>query len=189
MKNYNDILNFWFAPENIKKQFEVDENFDNQIREQFLDVWESATKGLLVSWRKDIKGRLAEIIVLDQFSRNLFRNSSLSYSQDKMALILAQEIVNHSDFEKLTPDEQQFALMPFMHSESIELHNWAEQYFNKYGKEDTIEFEKRHYMILKKFGRYPTRNNLLSRENTKEEKDLLDNLTGSIWFAFEIEKK
>ena len=100
--NYEDILDFWFHPDNIPLHFSEDHQFDEKIREKFLDTWEKASEGLLVGWRKTIRGRLAEIIVLDQFSRNLWRNNIKTYTQDKMAIALAQEVVNHPDYDKLS---------------------------------------------------------------------------------------
>ncbi|WP_300408498.1 DUF924 family protein [Lagierella sp.] len=172
MKDYNDVLDFWFAPENIDKQFDEDEDFDKLIEDKFLDTWEKAKEGLLVGWRDNPKGRLAEIIVLDQFSRNMFRHDIRTYTQDKMAIALAQELVLSDDYEELSEDEKKFALLPFMHSESLELHKWARPYFEELG-EDTLHFEDAHLEVLKRFGRYPYQNYDLNRESTPEEIEAL----------------
>ena len=124
-KSYKDVLDFWFDPKHIDLHFLEDPAFDEKIRGNFLSTWEKAAEGLLFDWRKTIHGRLAEIIVLDQFSRNLFRNDIRTYTQDKMAIALAQEVVFHPDYEKLSPDEKRYILLPFMHSESIPLHDWV----------------------------------------------------------------
>lgn len=172
--NYKDVLDFWFNPKNIEFQFAEDPDFDEKIRVKFLDTWKKASEGLLVDWRKDIKGRLAEIIVLDQFSRNLWRNDIRTYTQDKMAIALAQEVVNHPDYDKLSKEEKTFILLPFMHSESLELHNWANKYFEELGDEDTIYFEKLHRQVLEEFGRYPYQNKDLGRKSTPEELKALE---------------
>lgn len=167
--NEEDVLNFWFDPQSIPLHFSGKPQFDEHIRERFLDIWEDACEGLLVDWRKTIRGRLAEIIVLDQFSRNLWRDDSKAYAQDKLAVILAQEAVTHPDYKNVSQEERKFILMPFMHSESLAIHEWATEYFQDLGAEGTLRFEKLHRELLEKFGRYPYRNSVLGRKSTPEE--------------------
>lgn len=173
-KTYQEVLDFWFDPKHMDLHFVEDPTFDETIREKFLTTWEKAAEGLLVGWRETIYGRLAEIIVLDQFSRNLFRDDIRTYTQDKMAIALAQEVVFHPDYDKLSPDEKRYILLPFMHSESIVLHDWARPYFESMGDENTLYFEKLHYAVLDEFGRYPYQNKDLGRESTPEEKRVLE---------------
>ena len=125
MKDYKDVLEFWFSPENRDKHFEVNEDFDELIRKNFFAIWEKGKEGMLVDWRDTARGRLAEIIVLDQFSRNMFRNDVRSYSQDSMAVVLAQELVKMKEYNTFSDDEKRYVLLPFMHSESLSLHRWA----------------------------------------------------------------
>ena len=106
------VLDFWFAPENEALLFEKNDSFDQKIRDQFEDVWLAASQGLLYPWRSTIYGRLAEIIVLDQFSRNLMRNDARAFAQDPMALTLSQEIIKQHDFRYLEQNEKAFALLP-----------------------------------------------------------------------------
>ncbi len=168
-KQYQDVLDFWFTPEHTELHFVEDPEFDEKIRREFLPTWEKAKEGLLVDWRETIHGRLAEIIVLDQFSRNLFRNDIRTYTQDKMAIALSQEVVAHPDYAKLSPDEKRYILLPFMHSESLELHAWARKYFETLGDEGTLYYEDLHLDVLKRFGRYPYQNDDLGRKSTPEE--------------------
>ena len=172
--DYQDVIDFWFDPEHVEIHFDEDDEFDEKIRSRFLKTWQAGSEGLLVDWRKDIKGRLAEIIVLDQFSRNLWRNDIKTYTQDKMAIALAQEAVNHPDYDKLSDDEKKFILLPFMHSESLELHDWADKYYKEIGDENLIYFENLHREVLEKFGRYPYQNEDLGRESTDEEIKILE---------------
>jgi len=169
MEQYQKVLNFWFDPKHIDLHFEKNEEFDNKIRENFLSTWEYAKEGLLVHWRNNIYGRLAEIIVLDQFSRNLWRNDKRSYTQDSMTIVLAQEAVLNEDYELLTDQEKINILLPFMHSESLEIHKWANQFFKHIEIDSFQEAEKHHFKTLKHFGRYPYRNKVLGREYTSEE--------------------
>lgn len=178
LKTFEEILKFWFKPEHVELHFAENDKFDEKIRKEFLTTWERAKEGLLVDWRKTIKGRLAEIIVLDQFSRNLWRNDIRTYTQDKMAIALAQEVVNHTEYNTLSKDEKKYILLPFMHSESLELHDWANKYFEEVGDESTLYFEKAHRAILEKYGRYPYQNDDLGRKSTPEELKFLEEKNG-----------
>lgn len=172
--HYQDVLDFWFDPENEELLFAKNDHFDTEIRERFGDTLQAASEGLLWSWRESAKGRLAEIIVLDQFSRNLFRGDATSFAQDQMALVLAQELYSQPEFKNdFTVQEQCFAMMPFMHSESKDIHKKALDIFSEIGDENTLHYEKLHKDIIDRFGRYPHRNDVLGRETTAEEADFL----------------
>lgn len=188
MKGYEEVLKFWFDPKHVPYHFEENDTFDREIRDQFMEVFERACEGLLWGWRKTAHGRLAEIIVLDQFSRNLFRGDKRSYTQDKMALILAQELYFHENFDVLTVDKKKFALMPFMHSENIEVHRLSLPYFKDLGDEVTLKFAKDHLEILEKFGRYPFRNEALGRASTPEELEAFGDRMGNYSSLGEDEK-
>lgn len=181
MKTARDILDFWFDEENIPKQFDEDVEFDEKIRTHFLSTWEAAKEGLLVDWRSDAKGRLAEIIVLDQFSRNLWRKDIRTYTQDKMAIVLAQELLKCADYHDLPLHYKKFALLPFMHSESIALHEWAMPHFIALEDGQTLEFEIKHLDVLKKYGRYPYQNKDFGRVSTPEEEEVLREKEGRFY--------
>lgn len=181
IKEYNEVLEFWFNAEHIPLHFEENKEFDELIRKEFLKTWEYAKEGLLVDWRKNIKGRLAEIIVLDQFSRNLFRRDIRTYTQDKMAIALAQEVVNMPEYEDLETVEKKFVLLPFMHSESTKLHDWAYKFYEELGDENTLHFENKHREILNEFGRYPYQNKDLGRESTDKEIQWLKEKDGDLF--------
>ena len=115
LARYQDVLDFWFSPENADLLFEKNDDFDSEIRQRFGKTWEAACAGLLWEWRDHPYGRLAEIIVLDQFSRNLCRGDAKSFTQDTMALVLAQELYQLPEFEEeFSIHEKCFAMMPFM---------------------------------------------------------------------------
>ena len=178
---WQEVLDFWFDPEHIPLQFEENNEFDEKIRANFLDTWKAASEGLLVEWRENVRGRLAEIIVLDQFSRNLWREDIRTYTQDKMAIALAQELVTHPLYGELEMEEKHFAVLPFMHSESLELHDWAMPYYEQIGDEDLLWFERKHREVLEKFGRYPYQNDDLGRESTPEEIEILKEKKGHFY--------
>ncbi|MGO4927865.1 DUF924 family protein [Fundicoccus sp. Sow4_F4] len=169
------VLDFWFDPANEALLFEKNDAFDKAIRDQFEDTWHAACQGLLYPWRSTIYGRLAEIIVLDQFSRNLMRDDARAFAQDPMAVVLSQEIIKHPDFRYLTPNEKAFALLPLEHSESAEIHEkLAEPLFKIYTDDYTYQYEVAHKEIIDRFGRYPHRNAILGRPSTQEEMDFLE---------------
>ena len=171
--HYLEILQFWFEEIESKFWFKKDTSFDQLITERFLDVYKSAAAGECYSWRESSKGRLAEIIVLDQFPRNIFRDKPESFATDNQALVLAQEAVAGDHLANLAGKEQAFLLMPYMHSESSLIHEKALVLFDKPGLESNLEFEQKHKAIIDRFGRYPHRNKILGRVSTAQELEFL----------------
>jgi uncharacterized protein (DUF924 family) len=169
----NDVLKFWFETLKPSQWWEVDPVLDRDIGERFGDLLESASAAELFEWRVDALGRLAEIIVLDQFSRNIHRGTPRAFSQDPMSLALAQEAVTRGAVNALSPIERAFLLLPYMHSESRRIHVEAEQLYREHAPEDNYQFELKHKVIIDRFGRYPHRNEILGRESTPEEIDFL----------------
>ncbi len=159
---YHDILKFWFEDISPATWWAVDTEFDARVTKHFLSVLTQAAKGELFEWRKEPQGRLAEIIVLDQFPRNIYRGTAAAFTQDTSALILAQEAVQAGVLDALVPNQRPFLLMPYMHSESRKIHTIAEGLFRKYAP-NNFDFEVRHKAIIDRFGRYPHRNNILGR--------------------------
>lgn len=167
------ILKFWFEDTQPKQYFKRDPEFDALIRKRFLDVHRAAAQGELYGWRTTPEGRLAEIIVLDQFSRNLFRDSPRAFACDGMALVLAQEAVSAGADRALPAKQRAFLYIPYMHSESSLVHREAERLFSQPGLEENLKFERKHRAIIEHFGRYPHRNAALGRESTPEEQAFL----------------
>ena len=170
---YADVLTFWFEELEPKQWWVKDEELDRLIVDRFSGLHGQATRCELYPWRETAQGRLAEIIILDQFSRNMFRGSQLSFAFDSMALALAQETVSIGADRQLTQIERNFLYMPYMHSESLVVHGVALQLFKSNGIEGSYEYEVRHRDIIEQFGRYPHRNAVLGRESTPEEIEFL----------------
>ena len=120
-----DIIDFWFGEIERKFWWKKDAEFDQTIVERFQTTHQAAIRGELFSWRKTALGRLAEIIVLDQFSRNLYRDSPLAFAYDEQALALAQEAIQNEADQKLKIQQKIFLYLPFMHSESKAAHETA----------------------------------------------------------------
>ena len=168
-----DILDFWFDPDHRSLWFAKSDEFDAKIRERFQAIHHQAIQAELWSWRKTAEGRLAEIIVLDQFSRNLYRDQPQAFAHDSMALMLAQEAISLQLDAQLNPEQRSFLYMPFMHSESKLMHEFALKLFQRLGNEINLSFEKKHKLIIDRFGRYPHRNAILGRSSTAEELEFL----------------
>lgn len=171
--NASDVLTFWFEALEPAMWWTVDPALDQQIGERFGALLDSAAAGELFEWRADARGRLAEIIVLDQFSRNVFRGTPRAFSQDAMSLVMAQEAVSLGLLDGLSPIERAFLLLPYMHSESRRIHVEAERLYREFAPEDNYQFELKHKVIIDRFGRYPHRNEILGRESTPEEIEFL----------------
>ncbi len=168
-----DILNFWFQELTPSQWFTNDPNLDQEIKNRFLETHQQAATGGLKSWQTTPQGRLAEVIVLDQFSRNIYRNLPEAFACDDLALSKAQKAIDLKQDLELTITERSFLYMPFMHSESAKIHQQALKLFNVPGLENSLDFERRHKKIIDRFGRYPHRNKILGRSSTPEELEFL----------------
>ena len=163
------ILDFWFTELTPKQHYAKDAALDQAIRTRFGATLEAAARCELFAWRATPEGRLAEVLVLDQFSRNVYRDTPRAFAQDALALALAQELVASGHDRSLPLTQRSFAYMPYMHSESALVHTQAVDLFSQPGMEDTLRFELRHKDIIDRFGRYPHRNAILGRQSTPEE--------------------
>ena len=171
--DFTAVLRFWLEEAGPKAWWTPDPAFDETIRRRFAVLFERAIQGELFDWRARPQGRLAEIIVLDQFSRNLFRGTARAFAQDLAALALAQEAVSVGAHLALEPAQRVFLLLPYMHSESREIHVIAQRLFREFTPAENLDFEMRHKAIIDRFGRYPHRNEALGRASTPEELEFL----------------
>ena len=173
MHNPADVLEFWFVTHNEDDWFGAKPEFDAEIARDFTETHAWVAAGNATSWRTSPDGRLAEIIVLDQFSRQLHRGSPAAYASDPLALDLARELVRTGGDTTLEPRRRMFAYLPFMHSEDLAVHEEAAPLFAAYGSPEFSDFERRHIETLQRFGRYPYRNAALGRPSTPEELDYI----------------
>ena len=170
---HETVLQFWFHEVAPAQWWKVDPAFDRLIAERFGDLHRRAACAELFEWRADPRGRLAEVLVLDQFSRNIHRGSRRAFENDGLALALAQEAVAANADAALPVEQRAFLYMPYMHSESRLIHQVAERLFRENASPDSHDFELRHKAIIDRFGRYPHRNAVLGRESTPEEQAFL----------------
>ncbi|MDQ2642645.1 MAG: DUF924 domain-containing protein [Myxococcota bacterium] len=187
-----EVLEFWFGAldangradeEHTRRWFEKNEAFDEQIRERFGEVHAAAARGERDAWLGTTRGRLALVIVLDQFSRNLFRGDAKSFACDERAFAAASEAVALGIDRTLALDERCFLYLPFMHSERLEHQKRCVELYRALLEEQPVElrsyidnslrFAKRHQVIVERFGRFPHRNAALGRSSTPEEIEFL----------------
>jgi len=186
-----DVLDFWFLPEGAEghgKQriewFKKDDAFDAQIRERFGALIHQALAGGLREWDEiGPRGTLARLLVLDQFTRNAFRNQPASFSGDVLALGAAQQLVESGDYLALSPVERQFVYMPFEHAEDARMQEQAVSLFTALAQEhagfdEALDYAHRHRGVIARFGRFPHRNAILGRASSPEELAFLE-LPGS----------
>lgn len=167
--DYADIIRFWFSDIEPACWWQKDDAFDALLRQRF-GLWhQAAAQGELATWRQHAEGRLAEIILLDQFSRNMFRQSAQAFAYDLAALILAQTAIITGDDQQLSVTQRSFLYLPFMHSESLAIQQQSLQLYSQTGLAFNYDFAQRHHAIIARFGRFPHRNALLGRTSTDEE--------------------
>lgn len=169
----SEILQFWFEELTPRQWYRRSARLDADMAERFGSTLDAAGYCELWQWRDSVPGRLAEIIVLDQFSRNIHRDTAAAFDNDPLALALAQEAVARGADRELPPERRAFMYMPYMHSESATIHEQAMVLFDQPGLETEFDFEHRHREIIQRFGRYPHRNAALGRTSTSEEVDFL----------------
>ena len=172
------ILDFWFIQTSQKEKFGHNKTFDKKIRDNFLNDYKKAIKNEYDCWHDNAAECLALIILLDQFSRNLFRNNPDAFAMDNKARLVANHAINKGYCEKLTNDQLIFIFLPFMHSEELADQIYCGKLIDTYlinhiSHKETKKFSQLHYDIINEFGRFPYRNKVLRRKNTTEEKEYL----------------
>jgi len=186
------ILSFWFkeqelsAPQIDRRMdiwFGEDAVFDHEVKKEFADDVERACEGELDHWAAEAHGRLALIILIDQFRRNIYRNTAEAFSKDRLALKLCVEGAMEKLDRGLTPIQRVFFYMPLQHAESAKVQAKAVALYNRLAEsvsktyQETFltvaQFAELHKDIVDQFGRFPHRNKLLGRKNTPEEDEYL----------------
>ncbi len=171
--DYKDIIHFWFVELQPTDWWKKNTALDALISRRFARIHAQACTGTLYQWRDTAEGALAEIIVLDQFSRNMFRDQAASFAQDTVALILAQEALRRDLDQLLNSQQRNFLYLPFMHSEETDIQEQSLRLFTALGDDYALDFAQRHKVIIDRFGRFPHRNAILGRTSTREEMEFL----------------
>ncbi len=170
---WQPVIEFWFLELKPEQWWVKDPELDQTIKQRFEDYLQAATNRELTMWRDQPRGRLAEVIVLDQFSRNIYRDTPQAFAADEQAVALTLKAIEVGDDQSLTANERSFIYMPLMHSEDPDIHTLAVEVFTRLGNENNLQFELKHKEIIDRFGRYPHRNEILGRESTPEEIEFL----------------
>lgn len=165
----SEVLDFWFVEHGPEDWYSGDPEFDARCAARLADVHQQAVRGELWAWRETAHGRLAEIILLDQLSRQLHRGDAASFAADHMALALAQEVVYRGLADELTINEKLFVFMPFQHAESAVIQEESVRLFRSLGNDDYLPYAIEHRDIIARFGRFPFRNAALGRTSSPEE--------------------
>jgi uncharacterized protein (DUF924 family) len=185
-----EVLQFWFGEDfendplrNSSLWFEKDSAFDREIRERFEEDLKQAAQGQREEWKRDPRGRLAFIILLDQFSRNIYRGTPAMFSQDSVALEAVLDGIRKGDDQLLHPLQRTFFYLPLEHSEDLQIQKKSLEMFRRLVEEadetwktslkNNYDYAVRHHDIIARFGRFPHRNAILSRISTPEEIEFL----------------
>ena len=167
----SDVLDYWFSEKSKQFWFASTPQVDNEIKVRFESVWEKAVEGEYSQWRETADGSVALIVILDQLPLNMFRSDPKGFQTENMAVEVALNAINNGFDEELNDEKLLFLFMPLMHSENIDHQNLQVYLFDKYNF--NLEFSKHHRDLVKKFGRFPHRNEILGRMSTMEELDYL----------------
>ena len=182
------ILQYWFGDVDSlgrsdmlhsRRWFMKDDAFDREIAERFADTYADVRGGLREAWLDDPRGRVAYVIVLDQFARNMFRGTARAFEGDRQALAAAVEGVARHDDAELTVSERSFLYMPYMHSEDIDMQDRSVALFTELAANApselrgsmvaAVQYAEKHHEVVARYGRFPHRNTVLGRESTPEE--------------------
>ena len=180
-----DVLDFWFLPPDNRdygqargEWFRKDDAFDAHIRARFGTLIDAAIEGGLRAWEATPHGALARLIVLDQFTRNVYRGTPRAFAGDAQALALAVALTQAAQDQQLPPMLRAFAYLPFEHAEDLAMQARAVELFQllsqaQPGFDGMLDYAQRHQEVIARFGRFPHRNAMLGRPSTPEEVEFL----------------
>lgn len=167
-----EVVNFWRA---VGKDgwFSKDDDVDRRFREQFYDLHFAAARGELEHWLEHPDAALALILLLDQFPRNVFRNTGHMFATDPLARHYARRIIRSGCVDQVDPELRLFICLPFVHSEALADHDYALKLYQRHAP-DSLDWAHHHRSIIVRFGRFPHRNACLGRTTTAEEQAFLN---------------
>lgn len=167
------ILDFWFDEVGEDRHFAKDDALDATIADRFGGLRDAVLANDAAGWRDDPDALLAAVILLDQFSRNLYRGQAAAFAADPLALELALIGIARGDDRALPPLRRSFLYMPLMHSEDAGVARFSLVCFEALGVANNLNFARDHADVIRRYGRYPSRNAALGRESTEAERAYL----------------
>ncbi|MDI7863621.1 DUF924 domain-containing protein [Rhizobiaceae bacterium n13] len=173
MRSHEEILAFWFGELTIEQCFKATPELDDVIRSRFSETHLALAKGVGDEWRVSPETRLAAIIVIDQFPRNIYRGTAHAFATDGLALREARLAMAAGADSALAPTQRMFLYMPFQHSESLADQDRSAALFSDLGIDEATSYAERHRTVIREFGRFPHRNVALGRESTPAELEYL----------------
>ena len=158
----DEVLAYWFG---LSKEqwWKADPVLDAEIRERFLDLWETERENVPAAFLGGARNAVAAIVLFDQFPRNMFRGHADQFSTDPLALAIAKGAVDRGLDAAMSPAERGFLYMPFQHSEDIEEQKRSLALFTALGDDHQLGFARKHHDVIERFGRFPHRNFILGR--------------------------
>lgn len=168
-----DIIDYWHSDRIRKHWFSSTPELDREIREKYEHIWESAAANELDHWQDSPEGSLALIIILDQFPLNMFRGKPESFQTERKAIEVSINAIGNGFDNELDKDMLGFLFMPLMHSENPEEQDLSVKLYKQHNLTDNLQFAEHHRDIIRKYGRFPHRNAILGRKNTKAENEYL----------------
>ncbi len=173
MMSAEDIVEFWFSARVQPLWFQSTEEFDTELTERFLQVWQAAHEGALSDWEVTAEGALALVICMDQLPLNMFRGRTESFSSEAVAREVAGRAIGRGFDQSLNDPQKAFLYMPFMHSEDLADQDRSVALFQAAGLSGNLQFAEHHREIIRRFGRFPHRNAILGRDDTPQERAYL----------------
>lgn len=170
MTSAEEIVVFWFSARVQPLWFQSTAEFDAELTERFLRVWQAACEGALSDWEASAEGALALVICMDQFPLNMFRGRAESFFSETAAREVAGRAIGRGFDQSLNDPQKAFLYMPFMHSESLADQDRSVALFRAAGLSENAQFAEHHRDIIRRFGRFPHRNAILGREDTPQER-------------------
>jgi uncharacterized protein (DUF924 family) len=169
----DEIVDFWLEA-GPDKWFNKDADFDREIEDRFAAVHEAAARGALEKWQENATGAMALVILLDQFPRNMYRDTPRAFATDAKALAVAKRAIARGFDQGFELQQRRFLYMPFMHAEDAAMQQRCIDLCEAAGDENGLKHARIHAEIVNRFGRFPHRNRILGRETSPEEQRFLD---------------
>jgi len=163
------VLEFWFDETVKPLWYNSTPEFDQQLYNRFISIYKNAKEGHLIDWESTADGALALVIILDQFPLNMFRGEKASFATEAMSREVAQRAIDRKLDVQLNNEQKMFIYLPYMHSESLKDQDQSIILFKNAALDDKLQFAEHHRNIVKRFGRFPHRNEILGRASTTEE--------------------